>query len=442
MYRDYAPKGVKFYYIYKSLAHPELNGYVQPVSLEERVMHVAEARRTLGSEIPWVIDAMTNDVKHALGDAPNSEYIIDPAGKVVIKRSWSNPSSLRQDLASLVGKVVSPTRVADLDLKIAPSPKLAASGVVPRLEVPGRLQAVKVEPKTGLMAEPFYVKLRAEVEQSLLRGGDGQLYLGFHLDPIYYVHWNNLVAPIRFEITATDGTVVTPSRGSGPEVKVASDVDPREFLVAVKSPNGPMTLKLDYFACNDEEGWCKPVSQEYLIFLEADRDAGRPMRGPGFGGGGGRSGAVSRGGPGGGNRPSGIFSGMLARMPLIAALDLDADGTIDTAELAKADTSLRTLDKNEDGELEASELMPSFGGSRARPSRPSSSRRPSTEGGARPQFFSAEQLKRLDRDQDGEISTDEIPRQMRELTLGRVDANEDGVISQSELDKLNGRRSP
>lgn len=31
--RDYGPKGVKFYFIFKSLAHPELvGGYVQPVN--------------------------------------------------------------------------------------------------------------------------------------------------------------------------------------------------------------------------------------------------------------------------------------------------------------------------------------------------------------------------------------------------------------------------
>jgi hypothetical protein len=28
--RDYSDRGVKFYYIYKALAHPENNGYVTP----------------------------------------------------------------------------------------------------------------------------------------------------------------------------------------------------------------------------------------------------------------------------------------------------------------------------------------------------------------------------------------------------------------------------
>ena len=51
MYRDYAPKGVKFYYIYKTLAHPENDGYIQPFTLKERLMHVKVAQQTLGSDI-------------------------------------------------------------------------------------------------------------------------------------------------------------------------------------------------------------------------------------------------------------------------------------------------------------------------------------------------------------------------------------------------------
>ena len=47
MHRDYAPKGVKFFHIYKYLAHAGRKGYVQPFTLEERLLHVKEAQRTL-----------------------------------------------------------------------------------------------------------------------------------------------------------------------------------------------------------------------------------------------------------------------------------------------------------------------------------------------------------------------------------------------------------
>lgn len=44
--------------------------------------------------------------------------------------------------------------------------------------------------------------------------------------------------------------------------------------------------------------------------------------------------------------------------PVIAALDLNRDGTIDADEIAKASKSLLTLDKNGDGKLTPDELHP------------------------------------------------------------------------------------
>lgn len=279
IYRDYAPKGVNFYYIYKiykTLAHPELDGYIEPFSLEERLMHVKEAQRTLGSEITWISDSMSNDLKHALGDSPNSEFVVDPEGKIVRMRAWSRPDELRRDLEQLIGPVENPTRVSDLNLKIEAPPKVNASGVVPRVTVPGRMMPVKIEPQSS--SQPFYMKLRAEVDQRFLREGEGVLYLGFHPDPLYHVHWNNLVDPVRYEITTPDGVTVSPATGEGPKVEEPADIDPREFLVEIKKSGDsqePLQLAVRYFACNDEEGWCIAISQEYAISLELDRDGGR-----------------------------------------------------------------------------------------------------------------------------------------------------------------------
>ena len=107
--RDYAPKGVAFYYIYKPLAHPEYNHYVSPVTIDERLMHVAEAKRVLGTSVNWLADTMDNVFHQAMGRTPNGELVIDPDGVIVASRRWSNPGQLRQDLARLVGPVEHPT---------------------------------------------------------------------------------------------------------------------------------------------------------------------------------------------------------------------------------------------------------------------------------------------------------------------------------------------
>jgi hypothetical protein len=297
------------------LAHPETNGYVTPFTLEERLMHVKEAERTLGSEIPWICDTMENDLKHGLGDAPNSEFIIDPQGKIAVRRSWSKPSELRSDLERLVGSVEHPTTVADLNMKTAAPPKAAKTGIVERVKMPEQMQALKITP-VMVSLEPFYVKLRAEATREVTRTGSGKLYLGFHLDPLYNVHWNNLTAPLTFKIKTSSGTKITPASGEAPKVKVDSDGDPREFLLDVNTERGAKSFEVTvkYFACNDEEGWCKPVTQQYTVHLEVDSDGGNARRGgrtkgrddragrlPNFRGPGGR-------GPGSGNRLMGMVS--------------------------------------------------------------------------------------------------------------------------------------
>ena len=44
--------------------------------------------------------------------------------------------------------------------------------------------------------------------------------------------------------------------------------------------------------------------------------------------------------------------------PIVTALDLNHDGTIDADEIAKAAASLKTLDKNGDGKLTKDEFRP------------------------------------------------------------------------------------
>ena len=269
---------MKFYYVYKALAHPENNGYVAPFSLKERLMHVKEARQKLGTRFQWLCDTMDNELKHAFGDRPNSEFVVNPQGKIVVARQWSNPIALREDLKRLVGPVPRPTQVSQLNLPQIERPETAPKGVVPRVQLPGTMLPVVVRPLQP--DATYYVKLRAEIQPEYFREGTGKLYLGFFLDPLHKVHWNNKAAPVTYEITDVQGVDVSDRRGKGPDVEAAADADPREFLVEVcdhvSAGKGPPEFRITvrYFACDDAETFCKPVSQEYVVSLVRDADGG------------------------------------------------------------------------------------------------------------------------------------------------------------------------
>ena len=158
--RDYSPKGVRFFYIYKALAHPELRGYVTPFTLEERLLHVREAEKKIGSRIPWLCDNMSNDAKHILGNVQNSEFVVDPEGVVVSRRMWSDPQALRQDLVKLAGEAEKPTTIEDLNfqMNLERFSGDIASGVVPRVQMPGRMVPLKIEPDTSGSQDSFLYK--------------------------------------------------------------------------------------------------------------------------------------------------------------------------------------------------------------------------------------------------------------------------------------------
>ncbi|MDA1017338.1 MAG: hypothetical protein O3A00_23135 [Planctomycetota bacterium] len=409
--RDYSSKGVKFFYIYKALAHPEQNGFIAPHTLKERLMHVAEAKKQLGTRFQWICDTIENDLKHALGNAPNSEFLVDPDGKIVVSRPWSRPAELRQDLEKIFGKVDKPTTVADLNMKPVAPPKTAPKGIVPRIELPGRLSPVIVKP-LGDSDDPFYVKLRAE-------NGSGKLYLGFFLDPLYKVHWNNQVKPMSFEITAPQGVRIETLTGNGPKVAEPADADPREFLIAYSGQSRePIKLTFKYFACDDAETFCKPMTQHYEITLERDSDGGSRRS---FGGGqGGRP----------GQRPPGD-GGQAARFAeMVKRMDVNADGKITKSE-ARGPFAQRfdSLDTNKDGVIDKDEqavMATRFGGGRPGGGPPQPGRRP---GAGRP--TGADFFKQFDRNKDGKIVKDELPEQMQDR-WSRMDSNKDGVLDEME----------
>jgi len=174
-------------------------------------------------------------------------------------------------------------------------------------------------------------------------------------------------------------------------------------------------------------------------------ERGRRRRGPG-------------GPPGEGGGPEGS-PGHHSPPPIIAALDADADGVISASEIEGAVAALKTLDKNEDGELTMEELHPkrpgrggppdgAFGrrgdggpeggpGDRGPGGRRGGRRergdREGRGGPPSPEKF-IEMAMESDADGDGAISKDEAPERMKR-GFDHIDADGNGLIEKSELEE-------
>lgn len=288
MFRDYRAKGVEFYYVYKELAHPEINGIVNPLTIEERQMHIAEAKRRLGTQIPWICDTMDDQMLQTFGPAPNGEYIVDPNGKLIQKRFWSDPTALRKDLAELVGEVTPVTTIDDLDVRFAVETREIASGVVPRLPLPPGLTPLRATPLPD-EENPYYAKLRVEATQALAATGKGHLLLSLYPDPLYQVHWNNRAGKVSMTLSLPEGVRTSSTQLEFPDVEADADIDPRQFLVEIaltgnqpRIPNAlpvldPIRVTVHYTVCDDAGTFCLPISQEYdVTFAYSDTLGSRP----------------------------------------------------------------------------------------------------------------------------------------------------------------------
>ncbi|MFK7768597.1 MAG: hypothetical protein AB8B55_15345 [Mariniblastus sp.] len=263
---------MQFFYVYKSIEHPEVNNYISVFNLKERLKHIEVAKDRFKTEIPWICDTMENDVKIAFGNAPNGEFILDPNGKLIRKRFWSIPETLRADLAELVGPSESVTKVSDLETAFEPNIRKAASGIVPRLKLPRGLRPLINQPVPD-DKHPFYAKLRAEGISG--QEGTGLLYLGVFLDPIYEVHWNNLAGKVKIEISS-NGAKLEKTELIGPDVKEDSDIDPREFLIKTEGleKKSEFDITLTYTVCDDAETFCTEIKQQYKVLAQYDRHLG------------------------------------------------------------------------------------------------------------------------------------------------------------------------
>ena len=210
MAADYGPKGVQFFYFYKNLRHPELEGYVQAQNMKERLLQLEEAREKLATKITWIADTLDDSMQTALKSGPNSLFLISPDGEIVGGSDRIEGNNIREVLAERVGPVENPTSISDLDLprrgRPVGHPNEDSEWGVARPRGMTILAITPTEPDTT-----YYVRLRAEADRDLMGTGNGRLFLGFYPDPVHDVKWNNLVDPMKYVLCLPDGVSAFPS---------------------------------------------------------------------------------------------------------------------------------------------------------------------------------------------------------------------------------------
>ncbi len=279
---DYKPLGAQFFYVYRAPLHPENNGYLQPFSIQERARQAQRATTLLKTKTPWLYDCMDNQTLAALmDDSDGNVFIYSAEGSEHYHGTLDDTRALRNALKKLVGEAsteTSPNRF--------PSPGISPKDV----GTPDLLDRIRFDPETEPFSPllitpvssrfPFYVKLRAEGDDDLLKTGRGRLYLGFHVDPLYQTQWDNKAEPLEYMIRAPRG-VAAPSTDDAPEIKSQQyDSEPREFVLTTRQldPSKPLNLRVEYTVYSPQQDKSITVTQLYTIHLKRDPFGGKAFR--------------------------------------------------------------------------------------------------------------------------------------------------------------------
>ncbi len=280
--RDFKQLDVQFFFLYGALAHPENNGYLRPFLLQERMRQVQLAKSLLLTRTPWLYDGMDNQAESALADDGKSNvFIFSSEGGERYRGTLDDGKSLRSALNNLAGAAPTQTDPGKIH-----SPKIAAKNA----GKPELLDRIHFNPKTEPFSalritpsdspSPFYVKLRAEGDNKLLETGNGRLYLGFNLDPLYGMQWDNTADRLEYVIWAPSG-IAAPSTDQAAEIKGHPyDSEPREFVLNTRQLDlsKPLRLGVRYTVYSPRLDKSVTVSQNYTIQLARDPFGGTAYR--------------------------------------------------------------------------------------------------------------------------------------------------------------------
>jgi len=279
----YESGDIRFFYIYRYLSHPENNGYLQPFHIMERARQAQLAVQLLQTRIPWLLDTMDNEVAKTLLHEGNhaSIFIFSSDGRQRFAGAISDLSAFRKALENLAGApdaANAPSRTPALKLKPI---NLKPAEVVSRIEFNPVVDAflpLEISPQAS--RSPYYVKLRAEASTTLLKSGAGKVYLGFHIDPLYNMEWDNSKDPLKYKVYTPEG-VLAPSVNRAPRITAEPmDSEPREFILEARNLDlsKPISIKVEYNVSSPDRRSREKISQSYLVYLRSDPCAGQAYR--------------------------------------------------------------------------------------------------------------------------------------------------------------------
>ena len=100
LYSRYKKKGFEFFLIYTKEPHPGEN-IAQPTKIEERVNNAARLKREEKVNFPILIDTPDNEVRNAYRGWSNGIFVVNKAGMLVFRSSWTHGPELAQVLYDL-----------------------------------------------------------------------------------------------------------------------------------------------------------------------------------------------------------------------------------------------------------------------------------------------------------------------------------------------------
>ncbi len=90
---SFAPRGVKFLFLYTREAHPGEN-YPAHRSFEQKLAHARVFKSEFKIERPILVDDIIGTAHKLYGSLPNMTYLISCGGRVLFRADWTDPPTI------------------------------------------------------------------------------------------------------------------------------------------------------------------------------------------------------------------------------------------------------------------------------------------------------------------------------------------------------------